>query len=659
MGEKVTVEGGILLEEGLKIQVALRRHQLVQPDLRRRDEGPLLLAVPVVRVWTGLSDTLEDHRYSLGPRPKTVAPDGAAFQDRPVCHALPMTNDAVSTDEILAGYATDEAVLDLGVLMHDGQPIPGGRIALPLSMMNRHGLVAGATGTGKTKTLQLMAEQLSAGGVPVFAADIKGDLSGIALPGTPSEKLLNRTKAIGQEWTPRGFPTEFYALGGEGTGIPLRATVTGFGPILLSKVLDLNDVQESSLGLIFHYADTNGLTLLDLSDLQALITYLVSPDGKADLAELGGLSKATAGVILRKLVTLATQGGDEFFGEPEFDTMDLLRITGDGRGVISLLELPSLMDRPALFSTFLMWLLADLYDALPEVGDVDKPKLVFFFDEAHLLFDNASKAFLESITMTVRLIRSKGVGVFFVTQTPTDVPDDVLAQLGSRVQHQIRAHTPKEGKALKATVETYPTTAYDLAQVLQGLGIGEAIVTVLNPDGAPTPVAWTRMRAPEASMAAMDAAMMQAGVAKSQQMARYGEAIDRESAREMLAAKLNTGAATAAAQSPATTQADQAAPAATQPAASAAQKAEEREAAAAEKARQREEAAAQKKREREEAAAAKQREREEAARAKEAAKMRDQAGRVVGRVAGNFLSSLARSAGTSISRSLFGTARKR
>ncbi|WP_028708778.1 helicase HerA-like domain-containing protein [Propionicicella superfundia] len=554
-----------------------------------------------------------------------------------------MSEDQAALDQILAGYRTDEAVLDLGVLMADGEPIPGGRIALPLSMMNRHGLVAGATGTGKTKTLQLMAEQLSANGVAVFAADIKGDLSGIALPGEASEKLLARTQKIGQQWQGRGFPTEFYALGGEGTGIPLRATVSSFGPILLSKVLDLNDVQESSLGLVFHYADSAGLPLLDLSDLQTLLTYLTSADGKAELDGIGGLSKATVGVILRKIVTLSAQGADAFFGEPEFDTLDLLRVTPDGRGVVSLLELPGLMDRPALFSTFLMWLLADLYAALPEVGDVDKPKLVFFFDEAHLLFDDASKAFLEAITQTVRLIRSKGIGVFFVTQTPTDVPEDVLAQLGSRVQHQIRAHTPKDAKALKATVETFPTSGYDLAETLQSLGIGEAVVTVLNPDGAPTPVAWTRMRAPESLMAAMDPQMMATGVSRSQQMATYGTAIDRESAREILTRKLEAGAQAAAQEQEAAAQDAQ----------------RQREATATAKQREKEELAAQKAREREEAAAARQREKDDAARAKQAAKARDDAGKMVGRVAGNLFSSMARSAGNAIVRDLFGTARKR
>ena len=405
---------------------------------------------------------------------------------------------------------------------------------LDLRFANRHGLITGATGTGKTVSLQVLAEGFSAAGVPVFAADIKGDLSGIALPGTPSDKLMARTKAIGQDWQPSGCPVEFYTLGGVGTGVPLRAAVSSFGPILLSKVLGLNETQESSLGLVFHYADTKQLWLDDLADLRHLLSYLTSDDGKAELKAIGGLSAATAGVILRSLITLESQGGGEFFGLPQFETIDLVRTTSSGQGVISLLELPNLQDRPALFSTFLMWLLAELFHDLPEVGDVDRPKLVFFFDEAHLLFDGASKAFRDAIAQTVRLIRSKGVGIFFVTQQPTDVPDDVLAQLGSRVQHQLRAHTPNDAKALKQTVATYPTSGYDLAEVLTTLGIGEAIVTVLNPSGAPTPVAWTRMRAPQASMDPMEASMMAGGVARSGLMAKYGADQDRDSADEML-----------------------------------------------------------------------------------------------------------------------------
>ena len=446
-------------------------------------------------------------------------------------------------EAVAAGYAFDGPALELGGLMLDAATLTGTRIRIPLAMLNRHGLVAGATGTGKTKTLQLLAEQLSAAGVPVFAADVKGDLSGLSVAGEASDRITERATSVGQQWQATGFPVEYYAIGGQGTGIPLRVTVSAFGPVLLSKVLELNDTQESSLGLVFHWADTQGLPLLDLADLRAVIGHLSSDEGKPELKEIGGISTATAGVILRELVAFQAAGADAFFGEPEFASADLLQLAPDGRGLISLVELPQLADRPLVFSTFLMWLLADLYHDLPEVGDVEKPRLVFFFDEAHLLFHDASDAFLDQITRTVRLIRSKGVGVFFVTQSPTDVPDDVLAQLGSRVQHQLRAHTPRDAKALRATVETYPVSGYDdLGEVITSLGIGEAVVTVMDERGAPTPVAWTRLRAPESRMAPADPDAMAATVAASPRHATYAEAIDRDSARERLAARLEEGA---------------------------------------------------------------------------------------------------------------------
>ncbi len=442
-------------------------------------------------------------------------------------------------DAIRAGYAFSGAAMQLGAAVSAGGVAhPDVSVDLPLSVMNRHGLVAGATGTGKTKTLQLMAEQLAAGGVPVFLADIKGDLSGLSAPGAANDKVSSRAADVGQTWEAKGFPTEFYALGGQGSGIPVRATITSFGPTLLAKVLGLNATQESSLGLVFHYADKRGLPMLDLKDLRAVVQHLTSAEGKADLKELGGLSSATAGVILRQLITFSDQGADVFFGEPELDTADLLRTSPDGLGVISCLELPAVQDRPKVFSTFLMWLLADLFHDLPEVGDVDKPKLVFFFDEAHLLFDDASKDFLDQIEQTVRLIRSKGVGVFFVTQTPRDVPAGVLGQLGNRVQHALRAFTPEDAKALKATVKTFPKSDYDLEELLTQLGTGEAVVTVLSERGAPTPVAWTRMRAPQSLMGPIDAAALTSAVQGSSLHSKYAEAIDRESAYEMLTARL-------------------------------------------------------------------------------------------------------------------------
>lgn len=436
---------------------------------------------------------------------------------------------------VKAGYSFEGAALQIGALV-DGEAVPEAQVRIPLAMLNRHGLVAGATGTGKTKTLQVLAEQVAALGVPVFAADIKGDLSGIATPGTPNDKLLARTQSIGQDWQPTATPTEYFTLGGLGTGVPIRASIDSFGPLLLAKVLGLNETQESSLALVFHYAREAKLPLIDLGDLRSVLTWLTG-DGKAELKELGGLSTATAGVILRELIAFSDAGADVFFGQPEIRTADFLRTTSDGKGIVSLLEVPSVQDKPALFSTFLMYLLSQLFKQLPEVGDTDKPKLVFFFDEAHLLFKDASKDFLESVAQTVRLIRSKGVGVFFVTQTPKDVPSDVLAQLGSRVQHQLRAHTPDAAKALRATVSTYPNSSYDLEEVLTQLAIGEAIVTVMNEKGAPSPVAWTRVRAPQGSMEPTPADQIARSVNESPLLVQYGTAVNPASATETIEAK--------------------------------------------------------------------------------------------------------------------------
>ena len=479
---------------------------------------------------------------TVAPAQATAAADAQAAPAAaaPAPTTGPLEPDQV--DAIRSGYAFEGAALEMGALVN-GDALPDVPVRIPIAMTNRHGLVAGATGTGKTRTLQVFAEQLSTAGVSVFAADIKGDLSGVATPGEGNEKLLKRTAGIGQDWTAASFPTEYFSLGGVGKGVPIRATISGFGPLLLSKALGLNETQESSLGLVFHYANKNNLALLDLDDLRAVLAYLVSDEGKPELEGLGGLSKATVGVILRELITFADQGADVFFGEPEIDTAEFLRVASDGRGIISLLEVPGVADKPALYSTFLMWLLADLFTDLPEVGDLDKPKLVFFFDEAHLLFKDASKDFLAQITQTVRLIRSKGVGVFFVTQTPKDVPSDVLAQLGSRVQHQLRAFTPDDAKALRATVSTYPNSGYDLEEVLTNLGTGEAIVTVMNEKGAPSPVAWTRLRAPQASMSPSTDASIDAAIAASPLLAKYGTGIDRESAHEILTKKLADAAA--------------------------------------------------------------------------------------------------------------------
>jgi len=471
-----------------------------------------------------------------GNRPADApSTEASAATTGPVAPAGP---ESAQIEEIRAGYAFEGAALDFGAAVVEDQAYPDARVRIPLGVLNRHGLIAGATGTGKTKTLQLMAEQLCGQGVPVFLADIKGDLSGMAVPGQVNDKITARSQSIGLEWNPTAYPAEFLSLGGIGNGIPIRATITSFGPVLLSKVLGLNATQESSLGLVFHYADQNGLALLDLKDLRAVIQHLTSAEGKADLKSLGGLSAATAGVILRELTGFADRGAETFFGEPEFNTADLLRTTADGRGMVTILELPAVQDRPELFSTFLMWMLADLFHDLPEVGDLDQPKLVFFFDEAHLLFDGASRDFLDAIQQTVRLIRSKGIGVFFVTQSPKDVPSDVLAQLGNRVQHALRAFTPDDAKALKAAASTYPHSAYDLTTLLTSLGTGEAVITVLSDRGAPTPVAWTRMRAPQSLMAPAPEATVSEIIASSHIAQAYAAVQDRESAYEKLQARL-------------------------------------------------------------------------------------------------------------------------
>lgn len=450
------------------------------------------------------------------------------------------TESAASpAQQIAAGYSSEGAALELGAVLVDGVCDPAAQVRIPLATVNRHGLVAGATGTGKTKSLQVLAEQLSGAGVPVLMADVKGDLSGLSRPGQGDDKITQRSLDTGDTWTPTAYPVEFLSLGTAGIGVPVRATVTSFGPILLSKVLGLNQTQESTLGLIFHWADQQGLPLLDLKDLRSVIQYLTSDEGKPQLKALGAVSTTTAGVILRALVNLEAEGADTFFGEPELEPADLMRVDASGRGIITLLELGNQAARPVMFSTFLMWVLADLFTTLPEVGDLDKPKLVFFFDEAHLLFTDASKAFLQQVEQTVKLIRSKGVGVFFCTQLPNDVPGAVLSQLGARIQHALRAFTPDDQKTLSKTVRTYPKTdVYDLESALTSLGIGEAIVTVLSEEGAPTPVAWTRMRAPRSLMDTIGPDAITAAAAASPLQGEYGRSVDRDSAYERLAARL-------------------------------------------------------------------------------------------------------------------------
>ncbi len=444
-------------------------------------------------------------------------------------------------DHMRAGYALTEPAIVLGSPMQGADVASDVRVQVGLSMMNRHGLVAGATGTGKTKTLQLMCGQLSDHGVPVFVADIKGDLTGLARPGDGADpRIQERSTSLGWEFAPAGHPVEFVSLSGA-LGAQLRATVHSFGPLLLGKVLDLNETQTSILSMVFKYCDDNDLPLLDLADLRTTLKYLSSEEGKPILEDYGGMSKASVGVVLRSLVTLEQEGADVFFGEPEFDVADLMRTTPEGKGIVNVLELSDVMTRPRLFSTFMLWVLAQLYESLPEAGDLPKPKLCFFFDEAHLLFEDASDALMDQVELTVRLIRSKGVGVYFVTQAPTDVPSSVLAQLGNRVQHALRAFTPDDADALRKTARTFPTSEfYDVEETITSLGIGEALVTVLTPRGIPTPLAATRLVPPDSYMGTLEPADFQARVAASPLRTKYAEAIDRESAHERISARLGS-----------------------------------------------------------------------------------------------------------------------
>ncbi len=444
-----------------------------------------------------------------------------------------MTEALSPAQSIAAGYAFTSTSLELGSVSVDGQVDPAAAVRIPLAMMNRHGLVAGATGTGKTKTLQLLAQQLSANGVPVVMADIKGDLSGLSRPGSSNDKIVERSRQTGDDWQPTSYPVEFVSLGSTGIGVPIRATITSFGPILLSKVLGLNATQESTLGLIFHWADKKGLPLLDLKDLRSVIAFLTSDEGKEELKNIGGVSRQTAGVILRALTNLEADGGDTFFGEPEIEPADLIRLAPDGRGIVTLFELGAQSARPVLFSTFLMWILADLFQYLPEVGDLDKPKLVFIFDESHVLFDDASKAF------STRWSRRVSLQAWVCSSARSCPPTSPTRCSPIRRTHpaRVRAFTPDDQKALKKTVKTYPVSeVYKLEQALTSLGTGEAVVTVLSEKGAPTPVAWTVVRAPRSSMEAIGDEAITAAAKASPLYAKYGQTIDRESAYEKLAA---------------------------------------------------------------------------------------------------------------------------
>jgi DNA helicase HerA-like ATPase len=452
-------------------------------------------------------------------------------------------------DAAKQSFPSDANAVVLGAVTYGGETHAEPIARIPLSVLNRHGLIAGATGTGKTKTLQLLAEQLSAAGVPVFIADIKGDLQGLAAPGVTHEKIDQRAADTGFSWTPTAYPVEFLSLTGR-SGAQVRATVSSFGPLLLAKVLDLNETQTSVLTLVFEYCDKNDLLLLDFTDLRAVLDYL-SGDGAAQLKSYGGMSKQTVGVLARKMIELERQGANDYFGEPAFDLDDLLRLSSDRRGIVSVLELNDVQESPAIFSTFLLWLLASLFNDLPEVGDVDKPKLVFFFDEAHLLFEGASKALREQIEQVVRLVRSKGVGVFFVTQNPRDVDQDVLAQLGHRIQHALRAFTPNDEKTLRAAAKTFPKTSfYDIEETLTTLGIGEALVSVLGRNGVPTQPFAVKLVPPTSRMSPLSEAELKVELQRSAQVGKYATDVDRESAREILAKRVQQAPAQAPAPAP-------------------------------------------------------------------------------------------------------------
>lgn len=422
--------------------------------------------------------------------------------------------------------------------MLDTEAIQGLQIKVPLRSMSRHGLIAGATGTGKTKSLQVIAEQLAANGVPSLLMDIKGDLSGVAMPGTDNPKITERSGKIGITWHAQGNTIEFLTLSGE-RGARLRATVSEFGPVLFSRILGLNDTQGGVVAVVFKYCDDRNLPLLDLKDFKKVLQYLGN-EGKAEIeAEFGQFSSATAGTILRKVVELEQQGAEAFFGELSFDVQDLVRMDENGRGVISIVRLTDIQDRPKLFSTFMLQMLAEIYASFPEKGDVEQPELCIFIDEAHLVFQEASAALMQQMEAIIKLIRSKGVGIYFITQNPADIPDSVLAQLGMKIQHSLRAFTAKDRKAIKLAAENYPITEfYQTEDLLTNLGIGEAIVSVLNEKGIPTPLAHTLMRAPESRMDILTPTEIDTIIGRSALARKYNQEVDRESAYEILNGKI-------------------------------------------------------------------------------------------------------------------------
>ena len=449
-----------------------------------------------------------------------------------------MSDSKSFIEEIQQGYSFKGESISLGGAMFNNETFADAQIKVPLKTLNRHGLIAGATGTGKTKTLQVLAENLSDKGVPVLLMDLKGDLSGIAQPSPGHAKINERHEKIGIPFEANGFPVEVLSLS-EQKGTRLRATVSEFGPVLLSRILDVTETQAGILSIIFKYCDDNKLPLLDLNDLKKVLQYATG-EGKEELQkEYGTISKTSTGSILRKVIEIEQQGGDLFFGERSFEIDDLMRQDENGRGYINIIRLTDIQDKPKLFSTFMLSMLAEIYSNMPEQGDSDRPELVLFLDEAHLIFNQASSALIDQIENIVKLIRSKGVGLYFVTQSPTDIPDGVLGQLGLKIQHALRAFTAKDRKAIKLTAENYPISEYyDTAEVLTSLGIGEALVSVLNEKGIPTPLAQTMLRAPMSRMDVLTKAELNEIIDNSALAEKYNEEIDRESAYEILNEKI-------------------------------------------------------------------------------------------------------------------------
>jgi len=449
-----------------------------------------------------------------------------------------MADKAKFIEDINQGYTFKGSSIILGGAMLDQEAQPNSLVKIPLKMMNRHGLIAGATGSGKTKTLQILAEQLSANSVPVLLMDIKGDLSGIAAASAGHPKIDERHEKIGIPFEAGTSPVEFLTLSDE-KGARLRATVTEFGPVLFAKILDLTDTQSGIVAVAFKYCDDKSYPLLDLKDFRKVLQWMTGEGKKEVQGEYGRMSTASTGAIIRKIVVLEQQGADVFFGERSFDVDDLTRLDENGKGMVSILRLTDIQDKPKLFSTFMLQMLAEVYASFPEEGDMEQPKLVIFIDEAHLVFQNASKALLEQIEAIVKLIRSKGVGLFFVTQNPTDIPDAVLGQLGMKIQHALRAFTAKDRKAIKLSAQNYPDSDYyDVEELLTELGIGEALVTVLNEKGIPTPLAHTLLRAPQSRMDVLEDKEIDTIIKKSVIMNKYNEDIDRESAYEILNEKI-------------------------------------------------------------------------------------------------------------------------